>query len=385
MKKTVSIILFCLIFTLRGVSINATPELDTGATVSIITCGAGNEFYTTFGHSAIHIQDTVSGIDVVYNYGTFDFDTPHFYLTFARGRLNYCLSRTSYLDFLMEYTLEGRAVWEQELLLTQQEKQNLFVFLETNYLPEYRYYRYDLLRDNCATRVRDAVNNILVHRNLFETTIPSHPQTYRELLTQSTGETLRWWQLGVDIVLGARCDNPCNNQEYMFLPVELMRQLDTTRLSDTHQPLAKPARQILKEDRTPLSRSISPTVSFWVLFVIVTSITIIGWKKKWSLKWMDVLLFLVAGLASVVILFLWFCSEHYCTVFNLNILWASPLYLYLAIFPRKHNRYVVYLQTALFACLTIVAAIGVQTFNEAIIPIALILFIRTINILVLKK
>ena len=89
--------------------------LSDSAYASVLTCGAGDEFYTAFGHSAIRICDSARGVDLVYNYGTFDFDAPHFYWSFARGKLNYCLSRSSFADFVAEYYFEGRAVWEQRL------------------------------------------------------------------------------------------------------------------------------------------------------------------------------------------------------------------------------------------------------------------------------
>ena len=46
--------------------------LSEGAKASVITCGVGDDFYTSFGHSAIRICDSAQGIDWVYNYGTFD-------------------------------------------------------------------------------------------------------------------------------------------------------------------------------------------------------------------------------------------------------------------------------------------------------------------------
>lgn len=379
--KKILLTLLCAASLVQGLAQSFIPTLDSNATISVLTCGSGNEFYTTFGHSAIRICDTAQDIDVVYNYGTFDFDTPHFYLTFARGRLNYCLSRSSFLNFMMEYTLDGREVWQQDLRLSQQEKQNLFILLETNYLPEYRYYKYDFFRDNCATRIRDIVSNSLTHRSLIASQEIASPLSYRQLLQQYTHNCLRWWQLGIDIVLGAPCDKKCTQSEYMFLPFELKTQLDTTCVSDTHQPLAQPARQILCEDRQPLARSISPTITFWALLLIILALTIIGWKKQWSLAWFDRILFFIAGLASIVIIFLWFFSDHYCTQYNWNILWASPLFLYLALFRKQHNRWVVYLQSLAFAALAVIAVAGWQHFNEAILPIALILYIRTINIL----
>ena len=114
--------------------------LSDGATASVLTCDPGNDFYTTFGHSAIRITDTASGIDRVYNYGTFNFDTPNFYWVFTRGRLDYQLSCTTFEDFMYEYAYEGREVREQPLTFEAGQVQNLYILLETNYLPQYRHY-----------------------------------------------------------------------------------------------------------------------------------------------------------------------------------------------------------------------------------------------------
>ena len=110
--------------------VEAQMPLSETATASVITCGPGDDFYTTFGHSALRITDSAQGIDVVYNYGTFDFDTPHFYWKFMRGKLDYCLSRTSFGNFMVEYVSEGREVREQRLNFSQQEVNNLYLLLE---------------------------------------------------------------------------------------------------------------------------------------------------------------------------------------------------------------------------------------------------------------
>ena len=374
-----SLALFLLLISTAVLTHGQNHVLDSTATVSVLTCGPGSEFYTSFGHTAIRICDTANDIDEVYNYGTFDFDTPHFYLTFARGRLNYCLSRTSFVTFLQEYIADGRSVWEQQLNLTQQEKQNLYVLLQTNYQPEYRYYLYDFFRDNCATRIRDIVNSALCHRTLtYSDETPT--DSYRQLLSQCTKDHLRWWQLGVDIVLGSRCDHQCTPSERMFLPNELMHQFDKLTLQPGCDPLVTAKYQVLTENHLKPGHSISPTVTFWVLFVVMLGVTIIAWQKKWSLRWMDVVLFSAAGVASLVIIFLWFLANHYCTKYNWNILWASPIYLYLAIFPRKKNLIAAITQLVALATLAVIAVCGIQDFNEAILPVALTLFIRTVNL-----
>ena len=355
------------------------PHLGDSAFASLVTCGAGNEFYTSFGHSALRICDSTQGIDLVYNYGTFDFDTPHFYWKFARGYLNYHLSRSTFFGFLFEYQYEGRAVWQQRLRLSNQELNNLFLLLEINYLPEYRYYQYDFFRDNCATRPRDMITYALDHRTLSPEITTDTNLTYRNHLYRSTAHNLLWWRLVVDMALGLPCDHRCSNYEYMFSPIAMMQQFDTLTVSDTHQPLAEPVEVILPETRIPPSRSVSPTLTFWVLFLAVLLLTLLGWKNGWRLRWLDISLFLIPFLGSLLVIFLWFFSSHYCTKLNFNILWASPLFLYFLIRLRHSNRWLVILQLVMLlaACVMTLAPLP-QQLNAALLPISLTLALRLI-------
>ena len=116
-------------FSIMGAARAQALPLGETAVASVLTCGAGDDFYTTFGHTALRITDTAAGIDNVYNYGTFDFDTPHFYWKFMRGQLDYMLGRTTFRRFVRSYRAEGRAVWEQRLLLTPQEVNNLYLMV----------------------------------------------------------------------------------------------------------------------------------------------------------------------------------------------------------------------------------------------------------------
>ena len=380
-KKSVFFLaVFFSFWGLRAQVADALPRLSDSAFASILTCGPGEEFYTAFGHSAIRICDSTQALDLVYNYGTFDFNTPHFYWTFARGNLNYCLSRGLFIAFLYEYGYEGRSVWEQQLRLTPQEVNNLFILLENNYLPEYRYYQYDFFRDNCATRVRDMVAASLCHRTLSPETVTDTNLSYRNLLYRSTEKNLLWWRLTVDMALGLPCDHRCSNYEYMFSPVAMMQQFDTLCVSDTHQPLAMPARLILEENRPQPSRSVSPTLLFWVVFFAILCLTLIGWKRGWKLKWLDIPLFLIPFLGSLLVIFLWFFSSHYCTKVNFNILWASPLFLYFAVRLSRSRPWVICIQLLMFfAAMIMTIAPLPQQLNAAFLPISLILIIRLIS------
>lgn len=321
-----------------------TPQLPLSdhAAASVITCGPGNDFYLAFGHSAIRISDTTRGIDYVYNYGTFDFDTPHFYWNFARGMLNYCLSRTTFDRFLATYDYERRAVWEQRLDLSTQELNNLFLALEWNYQPENRYYRYDFFRDNCATRVRDMVESACGKRKIESGELQS-PMSYRNMVHRSTdGGCLQWWTLGVDLLLGLPADHRVDSREAMFHPIAMM-QLYADASRNGH-PLVSGTRQWLDDIRTPLRRSFPPLVLF---ALVLAAVALLTWKRRWP-RWADRTLFILAGLVGLVLLFMWVGTDHWCTRWNMSILWASPLLLLIAIRLDRSPRWALWLQLACF-------------------------------------
>lgn len=377
MKRNAKIVLLAcvgLIFNFHFSIFNSVQAqempLSQTAVASVLTCGPGNDFYTTFGHSAIRICDTAQGIDLVYNYGTFDFDTPHFYWKFMRGQLDYMLGRSSFNGFMEEYIYYGRAVWEQRLHLSPQEVNNLYLMLEWNYQPENRYYRYDFFRDNCATRIRDMVRLSLGHIDTLIADYEGPVRTYRRWVTHELEGTLEWWRLGIDLLFGLPADHRCTDVESMFLPIVMHDIYAGTYPKGTDGPIVDESVQLLPEKRAPLSRSFPPVVVFAIVFVTVALLT---WKRKMP-RWADRTLFILAGLLGLALLFMWFGTDHYCTEWNLNILWASPLLILIAIRLERSPKWALWLQEGCF----VVAAVWVVWcgLSMALLPLILTLALR---------
>ena len=66
------------------------PQTDS-IQFSLLTCAPGNEIYALFGHTAIRYQNFSRGVDLVFNYGMFSFNTPHFVYRFVKGETDYQL------------------------------------------------------------------------------------------------------------------------------------------------------------------------------------------------------------------------------------------------------------------------------------------------------
>ena len=212
--------------------------------ISLLTCSQGRDISSAFGHSALRVKDLRNGRDMVFNYGTFSFQEPHFMLNFLRGDLNYFLSVTSFQQFKRSYDATGRGISEQKLSLTPLQTAELYSFLIDNYKPSNRYYLYDFLQDNCATRIRD----IFDRSKNFSIKDTLTGMTYRDELTRLVGDR-RWMMFGIDLILGARVDREITVRETAFLPDRLSEvlmnycntEMEGTPLASAGSTLSSPA------------------------------------------------------------------------------------------------------------------------------------------------
>jgi hypothetical protein len=173
-------ILFFLVLLFSNFIFSQSILLSKDAKISILNCGTGNESYSLYGHTAIRIQDRINFLDLVFNYGTFDFSTPNFALKFVKGDLQYFVSTNSYTDFEYSYRLDQRSVYEQELNLNQEQKQILFDKLWQSLQSDDRFYTYKFIDRNCTTMVIDKVNEVLGSEVV--TSLKPITKTYRDVL-----------------------------------------------------------------------------------------------------------------------------------------------------------------------------------------------------------
>lgn len=180
-------------------------KLSNQAEISVLTIGPGTLLNDSFGHNGFRVRDEGRRIDVVFNYGTFDFDTPNFYLKFAQGKLNYRLSHNPYDDFFQFYMAQNRSIEEQILDLTHTQKQQVFDFLLDNAKPENKYYLYDFFYDNCATKMKDVLEVSLNTEFNFQEPKAFEAKTFRALIHEHVNKN-SWGSLGIDVALGSIID-----------------------------------------------------------------------------------------------------------------------------------------------------------------------------------
>lgn len=324
MKKLIIII---LLLCSRGLLI--AQGLSNEATVSIITFGPGQEeLFTGFGHSAIRIYDPVNQIDWAYNYGVFDFNQPNFYLNFTRGHLLYKLAVQDFQRMRQYYEYFNRYIIEQELNLSQEQKQKVFDYLQNNAKPENADYYYDYFYDNCATKIGDVFVESLGSDFRYDENYVEEPGlTIRTLTDRLIADEHPWGKLGIDLCLGAPMDKSLSNLEYMFLPEYVLEAFQAAEIRNNGVWDAVVLRETALFDppaQASKKATFTPTVVFSVLLVLVVVLTYFSLQKGFSLKYFDFGFFLILGLLGTLLTLLWFGTDHNAAAYNFNILWALP-------------------------------------------------------------
>lgn len=352
--------------------------------ISLLTCDPGKELYSSFGHSAIRMREIGGSQDLVFNFGTFNFQTPNFYGKFATGKLDYMLSVSTYADFIREYDYFKRDVREQILDLNEQQRDFLVQHLNAQYDPARRYYRYEFFYNNCATKIRDAFEISLGKQLVWNDSSSMEEKTFRNLIDEYV-YPLPWADLGIDLALGSVIDRVATDRESQFLPdyMEAAFAKATIVGDGPTRPLVKESRVILEYPKEEFNMNpINPYIIFWGVAILFTVVTFLGYKKKRLFLGFDVALFSILGVLGLVVTFLWFFTDHTATKWNWNILWVFPGHLALVWGLWKKELQPWVRKYLLFALIMADAAVvfwilGWQSFHPSLIPILLVIILRT--------
>lgn len=349
--------------------------------ISLLTCSPGEELYSTFGHTAIRATDAARGMDIVFNYGTFDDSDPNFYLKFTKGLMNYALSAYPFSEFVYEYQVQQRGVIEQVLQLSCAEKTKMFNALRENAQEQNRFYNYYFHTDNCTTRARDMIVRNTAEPLVFKNILPANIPSYRNLIHSYLDKGHQpWSKFGIDILLGAHLDKKVTNQEAMFLPDYLMKGFDNA--STDNKPLAGTAQTILKVPPHPEESApwFTPFVLFLALFILIAGLSIRkGSSSSTFLRWFDISFFLLLGLLGVLLAILWLIRVDNVCRNNWNLLWALPTHLPIVFVMNRGKAWV---KTYFRAVAVLTALLGAawfiipQALNHAIAPILGLILVR---------
>jgi multisubunit Na+/H+ antiporter MnhC subunit len=324
------------------------PAPPESLTVYLMTMGPGKAVWERFGHNAIWIHDPVQGTDKAYNYGLFDLRQENFLVRFLQGRMWYWMQGFPAQSYVELYRRANRSVWIQELEMPPKARRELQAFLEWNERPENRFYHYDYYRDNCSTRVRDALDRALGGRIRQETIQLATGKTYRFHTRRLTANDPLIYT-GLLLALGQPVDRPISAWEEMFLPLAMrdhLRRITVPGNDGRQTPLVRSERTLFESSGTPPP----DRPPFWLpvylgIGVVLGSVILglgatahrnrflraglIAVSGTWSL---------LVGMVGLVLAGLWGLTDHTAAYHNENLLQANLLALGLLWWAPKAAR-----------------------------------------------
>ena len=358
-------------------------QLSENSQISVITIGPSQkELYSAFGHSGIRVKDDSLGIDYFYNYGVFDFDQPNFYINFLKGKLLYMVNRYNYKPVEDHYILNDRFIKEQILNLNSSQKLKTFNFLENNILSQNKYYYYNYIYNNCATKIRDLFDEIFPKYVEYDS-INNDNLSYRELMDLYLYNQ-KWGNLGIDICLGTEIDKIADNYNSMYLPDFLFSNLDNAKTSKNENFILK-ENKIFSPSKTKNS-SVFFSPSLVLLILLLITVFLIFRERKYDLwyKKFDFTLFFISGAIGLLLVYLWFFTDHLSS-YNFNLIWAFPLNIVAAFFLfnekilDKIKIYFFTISLLLFSLILLWVFLP-QKLNASLVFLVLAILLRSISI-----
>jgi len=365
-------------------------ERSDSLTVSLITCYPGPEIYELYGHEAVRVRGL--GRDSVWNYGIFDFREPNFVYRFVKGETDYMVAGYPFAWFLPEYQERGSKVVEQDLNLSQAEARRLLSVLQTSSLPENRRYRYNYVKNNCATRIHELIDSVSDSRVIYPDS--AIYGTFRNEM-RAYNRNYPWYQFGIDIALGSGIDYDLKAKEEMFVPVEMMRMSGKARFADGRRLVRE--ERVLNEGNGDVTLPPTPWYAgplFWSIVALSLSICVCVFNliHRQATRWVYSVWFLILGLAGTFTAFLVFISSHEATSPNTLIIWLNPLQLVMAVCVWIRRLRILAIAMACYnvvamVCLLVVWPFQHQSGNPAFFPLmcATLLLAATYAIIACKQ
>jgi hypothetical protein len=348
--------------------------------VTLVTFGVGEEVFERFGHDALIFHDAITNQDIAYHWGLFNFNDPGFYTRFLTGDTRYMMGGVDARALLESERRTGRPITLQRLNLTPAQALSLRDFVRWNAREENKYYRYDYFRDNCATRLRDALDRAVGGAIRRATDTVRTKLTYREESVRLTDGDAPV-QAGIDVALGLPADAPLSEWDSFFIPMRLRDALRTMQVRGANgdsiplvwkEIVVPPVAGATPIAEAAVAPSLAPRylVLGLVLAAIVVALRIMTITRRsaaWGLALLGGAWSLLCGLIGVILLLAWLATKHAFWASNENVLLLTPLSLLLvglipaAILSRRGER-------AARMTAALVAAFGLLAALLSIIP-----------------
>jgi len=311
-KQQIVVIICCFSF----LSSFAQPQtLTENAEICVLTCGTANEMHTLFGHTALRIKDNDQNLDVVYNWGMFDFKTPNFLAKFIKGDLLYYLDVDRFDEFLDDYTFDNRQVFEQQLNLSYDQKLKIWDEINRQLKSDERFYTYGFIRNNCTTKVVDVINKVIDKPLAVD--FPSNNHSYRYILNDGL-ENHYFEKLGINLLFSY----PTNKKaDLIFLPLKFKDGIAFNK------SILKSEKKLNTVNKKEKKFSFNSVYTLW-LIVIVLALGILNRKAR---LWY----FGFTAIFSLFLLTISLYTNHAELHFNALTLFYNPLFFVALVLKNK--------------------------------------------------
>ncbi|HOU95119.1 MAG TPA: DUF4105 domain-containing protein [Bacteroidales bacterium] len=361
--------------------VNLRSQVVNDTSVYLITCSPGTETYSLYGHSAIRVAIPSAGIDVVYNWGVFDFNTKNFVWKFASGKLRYMLGVYPYNVFLEEYLIDKRSVYSQKVNMESEDLKYLMALLEENLKPENIFYLYDFFYDNCSTRIRDLFEKIYNGKLIYPPYENNEIPTFRQKLSEYH-RNYPWLKLGIDFLLGLPADKKATFRDQMFLPLDLQRNLSQVVINRNRKmiPLLQNIETIFEfesmQQKPPFYSS--PMLILIVIFVLILLVSV-KFQNTLFIYYLDIALFAIFTILSILMIFFNFITDHEQTKLNLNIIWCNPFILLCLLSLALNKNGIIWFKIVFWLSIIsiLIALVFTGYTNIALVPAIMILAFKS--------
>ena len=299
--------------------------------VWLVTYGPGEIYWQRFGHNGIWIRDPGLGLDHVFNFGFFDFEQKGFLKNFLQGRLLYFSAAQPAQREFAQYIDEDRSIRAQRLDLSVQQALALTEFLVNEVQPENRDYLYHYYRNNCSTRVRDALDQALggAIRAAFE------PNAAKQNLRDHTRRLTiadYWLYLGLELALGSPVDQPISRWEEFFIPAKLaegVAQLDELQPPGERHLVIEDVMLFQSTHKGPplqvaawWPRFLLPALAVLLASALLSRMIPLLGPVTLARAWLS-----ISACLGLAILYFWFFTDHDVARNNMNIALFNPVWL----------------------------------------------------------
>ena len=401
MKKSAAFILLCIaIFMLPAASIapegfpNPFPSRENllkfsfdeenisenydNVDIYLVSTEGGDQVYSLFGHTSIEIE-LPRFFDHFYDYGFFTF-SDGFYVNFALGKLYYNIYRTDAEWRMDSFRFEDRTVHKTLLPLNASQKKGIMDFLDYNALPENNTYLYDYYRDNCATRVRDIIDEATGGEFKAWAEAISSGQSFRSSSNHYM-QAQFFPAFAINYLEGPKVDRLLSRYDMMYLPEELMKGVEDFFDIDTEIAYQSQTRTPYRGLSLMSNSVILAIVLFMIIYFEGSS------RRRWLRRSLDILMgifYTLLFVMSSVLLFMMIFTNHDVTYMNSNILFLNPLIMVFAVdafrgrsFRRRKSHSILY--SSIIAALLVMKGLMPSIFIQDNLPVMVVMLAVTLG------